>query len=85
MICEQHTTARLSLTWTLRPIIVGTHSGFAAQILQAQIRACAGCARLYAYLGVRNVAIIRETTRQWVLNMFAQLHQYSPNVLRPTV
>jgi hypothetical protein len=41
---------------------VGTHVGFAAHILQAEIRACASYARLYAWLGTRSIATSRETT-----------------------
>jgi hypothetical protein len=62
---------------------VGTRVGFAAQILQAEIRACVGYARLYAWLGTRSVATSRETTRYWALIMFAHLHEYPPSVLRP--
>jgi hypothetical protein len=43
-------------------ITVGTHVGFAAHILQAEIRACADYARLYAWLGTRSVATSKETT-----------------------
>ena len=62
---------------------MGTHVGFAAEILQAEICACAGYARLYAWLGARSVALSRETTRHWAFSMFAQLHEYPPSVLRP--
>jgi hypothetical protein len=41
---------------------VGTHVGFGAEILHAVICACAGYARLYAWLGTRSVATSRETT-----------------------
>jgi hypothetical protein len=54
-------------------IIVGTHVGFAAHILRAEIRACEGYARLYAQLGARSVATRRVTTRHLALIMFAQL------------
>jgi hypothetical protein len=64
---------------------VGTHVGLAVHILQAEIRACAGYARLYAWLGTRSVATCRETTRHRVVSMFAQLHEYPPSVLRPAV
>jgi hypothetical protein len=69
-------------------IIVGTRVGFATHILRAGkpgIRACAGYARLYAWLGTRVVATSHEITRRWALSMFAQLHLHPPCVLRPTV
>jgi hypothetical protein len=45
--------------------------------------ACAGYERLYAWLGTRNVATSRETTRHWVLSMCAQLYEYPLCVLPP--
>jgi hypothetical protein len=53
---------------------VGTHVGFAARILRAEIRACAGYARLYGWLGTRCVATSRETIEiEIVHNMCRQI------------
>ena len=62
---------------------MGTHVGFAAEILHVEICVCAGYARLYVWLGTRSVTTGRETTGHWALSMFAQLHEYPPSVLRP--
>jgi hypothetical protein len=83
MIFEQHTTARYSLTCarlSARPIFCG-HTRW----ICGRYFACAGYARLYAWLGTRSVATSRETTRHYVLSMCAKTHEYMPSVLRPAV
>jgi hypothetical protein len=66
------------------PQLLWVQVGVAAHTLHAEIRAGAGYARLYVWLGTRCVATSRETTRHWAL-MLAQLLEYPPSVLRPAV
>jgi hypothetical protein len=83
MIFEQHTTARCSLTWA-RLLARPNYCGHASWICGPYIIGC-NSARLYAWLGTCSVATSRETTRHWVLSMFAQLHEYPPSMLRTAV